>query len=171
MRRFHGPAFYKLDDDPPPRGEGRTTSYLQSLRQSVGHQKIIMTGSVACINDQQGRVLLQKRKDNREWSFPGGGQEIGESATDTVRREVREEMGLDIKPQRLIGIYTAPEFDKRYPNGDQAQTFTSFFECSCVGGEMMVQDDEVHDAGWFDTGDLPPLQRCCAVKMRDAILR
>jgi ADP-ribose pyrophosphatase YjhB (NUDIX family) len=144
-------------------------SYAEWLRGRVGHQKIFVTASAAFVRDRLGRVLLQKRRDNCEWGFPGGAQELGESATDTVRRETREEMAVTIRPERLIGIYSSSDFDKTYPNGDQAQTFTSFFDCRYVGGEIKKQDAEVLEAGWFDSGDIPPLQPCCAIKMRDAM--
>jgi 8-oxo-dGTP pyrophosphatase MutT (NUDIX family) len=134
----------------------------------VGHQKIISTGTAALIRDVQGRVLLQRRRDNRLWGFPGGGQELGESAADAVRREVREEVGLEIEPKRLIGIYTSPRFDRVYPNGDEIQMSVAFLECEVTGGALKMQEDEVLELGWFDLNDLPPMQNCCAAKAQDA---
>jgi len=127
-----------------------------------------MPGTAALIRDERGRVLLQKRRDNSMWAFPGGGMELGESATDTIRRKVCEELGLPVEPRRLIGIYSSSEFDQTYPNGDRVQMFISFFECKNLGGAVRMQEDEVLEVGWFDVNDLPPLQHCCAVKMQDA---
>ncbi len=143
-------------------------SYVSWLRQHIGHQKVILTGAAALIRDERGRVLLQKRSDNHLWGFPGGGQELGEHAHDTVRREVREEVGLEVEPKRLIGIYTSPSFDKLYPNGDQSQVFIAFFECEVRGGALQVQKSEVLEIGWFDLNDLPTMQPCCAMKAQDA---
>ena len=142
--------------------------YVSWLRQHVGHARIIGNSSAACIRDEQGRVLLQRRLDNGLWGFPGGMQELGESAMDCVRREVREEVGLDVEPRRLIGIYTSPNFDKVYPNGDQVQMNISFFEGDIIGGGLKMQEDEVIDIRWFDMNDLPPMQACCEVKAADA---
>ncbi|MBI5301419.1 MAG: NUDIX domain-containing protein [Chloroflexi bacterium] len=169
VERYRGQAFFELDEDRevPHRNGNNTQSYAQWIRQSIGRQKFIISGTAALIRDDRGHVLLQKRRDNSLWGFPGGAIELGESATDAVRRETCEEMGLDVEPQRLIGIYTASEFDKTYPNGDQVQMFISFFECQVVGGAIRMQADEVLDVGWFDLDDLPPMQHCCAVKARD----
>ena len=59
------------------------------------------------------RVLVQNRVDP-DWSgytFPGGHVEKGESFTDAVIREVREETGLTIEAPRLCGIKDWPEED------------------------------------------------------------
>jgi len=167
---FCGPAFFEIEQDrlAPHRNGNDTHSYAQWLRQHIGQQKFIISGTAALIRDERGRALLQKRRDNSLWGFPGGAMELGESATDAIRREVCEEMGLDVAPQRLIGIYTSPEFDKVYPNGDQVQMFISFFECRVIGGAIKMQEDEVLETGWFGLDDLPPMQHCCAVKARDA---
>jgi mutator protein MutT len=143
-------------------------SYIGWLRKYVGHQKVIITGAAGLIRDAQGRVLLQKRRDNGLWGFPGGMQELGETAMDAVRREVREEVGLVVEPKRLIGIYTSPDFDRVYPNGDQSQMSISFFECQVLGGDLKMQEEEVLEIGWFDLDHLPPMIACCAAKAKDA---
>ncbi len=170
-QNFRGEAFFVLEEDRgvTPTNGNHPQSYAQWLRQYIGHTKFILSGTAALIRDERGRVLLHKRSDNHLWGFPGGAMELGESVADTVRREVREEVGLQVEPHRLIGIYTASEFDKTYPNGDQVQMFISFFECRVIGGAIQMQEAEVLEVGWFDLNDLPPMQHCCAVKARDAL--
>jgi hypothetical protein len=76
---------------------------------------------------------------------------------------------LQVEPKRLVGVYTSPDFDRCYPNGDQAQLFAAFFECAVIGGELKMQEEEVLEIGWFDLDDaLPPMIPCCAAKARDA---
>lgn len=74
------------------------TSYIGKLREKVGAQKIIVTSAAACVRDEKGRVLLQERRDNLLWGFPGGVQELGERTDVTVQREVFEETGLKVVP-------------------------------------------------------------------------
>ena len=66
-----------------------------------------------CMVTDGTRVLVQNRVDP-DWSgytFPGGHVEKGESFTDAVIREVREETGLTIEAPRLCGIKDWPEED------------------------------------------------------------
>jgi 8-oxo-dGTP pyrophosphatase MutT (NUDIX family) len=57
------------------------------------------------IVDNQGRALLIQRRDNGHWEPPGGVLEHGETIEEALRREVREETGLEINPGPLSGIY------------------------------------------------------------------
>jgi 8-oxo-dGTP diphosphatase len=50
------------------------------------------------ITDDHGHALLVQRRNNHHWEPPGGVLELGESIEDGLRREVREETGLDIEP-------------------------------------------------------------------------
>jgi len=165
LRQFNGDALF---DPPANRDAVNTMNYVAYLRQFVGHAKIILPGAAGMIRDANGRVLLQRRRDNGLWGFPGGLLELGESATDTVIREFREEVGLDIEPIRLVGVYTSPRFDRAYPNGDTSQLFASFFECRVIGGELRAQESEVLELGWFDLDNLPPMVACCQAKAHDA---
>jgi ADP-ribose pyrophosphatase YjhB (NUDIX family) len=59
----------------------------------------------AVIIDKHDRVLVVQRRDNGKWEIPGGILELDESIHDGVRREVEEETGLLIEPERLTGVY------------------------------------------------------------------
>src|SRR5258708_12207090 len=59
----------------------------------------------AVITDDHDRALLIQRADNGHWEPPGGVLELGETVEDGLRREVREETGLDIEPVALTGVY------------------------------------------------------------------
>jgi len=59
----------------------------------------------AVIVNAEGSVLLIQRRDNGKWEPPGGVLELDEQITAGLRREVREETGLDVEPERLTGVY------------------------------------------------------------------
>lgn len=59
----------------------------------------------AIIVDDDGRVLMTQRRDNGKWEPPGGVLELDEPILDGVRREVLEETGLQVEPDRLTGVY------------------------------------------------------------------
>lgn len=165
LRQFRGEALF---DVPEKSDTTITQNYVTYLRRFIGHAKVILPGAAGMVRDENGRVLLQRRRDNGLWGFPGGLLDLGESVTNTVMREFREEVGLDVEVKRLIGVYTSPKFDRSYPNGDTSQLFASFFECQIVGGELRRQESEVLELGWFDLEDLPPMVACCQAKAHDA---
>jgi 8-oxo-dGTP diphosphatase len=85
----------------------------------------------AVIIDDQGRALLIQRRDNRHWEPPGGVLELDEAIEDGLRREVREETGLEVEPGPLTGVY------KNMVRGVVALVF----RCKPVGGDLTVSDE------------------------------
>lgn len=83
------------------------------------------------VTDDHGRALLVQRRDNHHWEAPGGVLELGESIEDGVRREVREETGLDVEPVALTGIY------KNMNRGIIALVF----RCKTTGGQLGTSDE------------------------------
>jgi 8-oxo-dGTP diphosphatase len=65
--------------------------------------------SAAVIQDAEGRLLLVRKAGTTAFMQPGGKPEPGESAGETLRRELREELGLELVPSDLrpLGSYTA----------------------------------------------------------------
>ncbi|MHA1593836.1 MAG: NUDIX domain-containing protein [Candidatus Baldrarchaeia archaeon] len=70
----------------------------------------------AIIRLEDGRIVLIKRKNppfEGWWALPGGIVEYGERVEDAVKREAWEETGIDIKIEKLVGIYSDPNRDPR----------------------------------------------------------
>ena len=133
------------------------SDYLTWLRGHIGPRKTLLAYATAVIRDDQGRVLFQQRADFKDdwWGLPGGLLELGESFTQCVQREAREETGYHVAPVRMIGLYAAPEFDVRYPNGDEVQQFTLALECHIVGGQPQIDAAEVVRQDFFDLDAAP----------------
>jgi 8-oxo-dGTP diphosphatase len=55
--------------------------------------------------NEEGKVLVVQRRDTGKWEIPGGVLELDESIHDGLRREVREETGIEITPGALTGVY------------------------------------------------------------------
>ena len=133
---------------------------------------MIRPGVAAVIFTPEG-VLLQRRDDNGLWGLPGGGVEPGESVTQALVREVREETGLEVEPRRLIGVYSAPEHHQiiTYPDGNVIHYVSSVFECAITGGTLTCGVESL-DLGWFDPEVLPadvmPISR---IRIHDALAR
>jgi 8-oxo-dGTP diphosphatase len=113
----------------------------------------------AVIVDDHGRALLIQRRDNGKWEPPGGVLELGESIEDGLRREAREETGLDIEPIALTGVY------KNMARGIIALVF----RCKITGGEPAVTD-ETTAYRWADEQTIRELSaEAFAIRMLDAL--
>ena len=88
--------------------------------------------------DSDNRVLVIRRDDNGRWEAPGGVLELDESFEDGVRREVREETGLQVDVEQLTGVY------KNLSRGIVALVF----RCRPVAGEVHPTD-EAQDVRWM----------------------
>ncbi len=97
---------------------------------------------------QNERILLTLREDFEVWCLPGGGIDPGESFGQAALRETREELGLDVRLTRLVGLYSRPGW---YGAG----TYVALFAAEIIGGEMRLQPEEVLEARWFSRDNLP----------------
>src|SRR3990172_7705955 len=92
----------------------------------------------AIISWTDGRLVLIRRKYppfEAMWALPGGFVEIGESIETAIRREVKEECGIDIELVGIHGVYSAPGRDPR------GHTVSVVFAAFYVGGELTGSDD------------------------------
>jgi mutator protein MutT len=100
--------------------------------------------SVALI-EQSGKILVARRKEGaflgNYWELPGGGMQDGESPEECVVREVREETGLDVRPEAHVGV-----FDHDYP--ELTVEIHAYF-CRPLGGEARaLASAEIAWIGW-----------------------
>lgn len=125
----------------------------------------------AVIFDDAGRLLLMHRSDNDHWTIPGGNLEIGESVTQALRREVREETGLDVSVGPLVGVYSDPAVYQiaSYPNGALVHYVNLCFRCVPAGG-VLTGSDEGQELGFFALDQLPtPLLLSNRARIQDAL--
>jgi ADP-ribose pyrophosphatase YjhB (NUDIX family) len=109
----------------------------------------IVVAVTAFVQDDQGRILMIRRTDNDLYAIPGGGQEIGETITQTVVREVKEETGIDVEVTGLIGIYSDPGHVIAFSDGEVRQEFSVCFRAHPVGGQLATSD-ESSEVLWVD---------------------
>lgn len=129
--------------------------YIQHLRSMVGNEKVIMVVAGAFIFDEENRILMQKRSDNGQWGVPGGFMELGESVVDTAKREVYEETGLLLGELELFGVYSGPQYDKTFSNGDQVALVQISFTCKRYSGDLVESNRESIQNKFFPLEELP----------------
>ena len=134
------------------------SDYLRDLRALVGSRLLLLPGVAAIVRDAEHRVLFIRRADNGEWGLPAGAIDPGETPTEAVAREVREETGLDVRPSRVAGVFGGPGFRVRYENGDEAEYTVIVFDCEVVGGTLSPADGEALELRYFAPHEAPELQ-------------
>jgi ADP-ribose pyrophosphatase YjhB (NUDIX family) len=72
---------------------------------------IVAVGGI--VENENGEILLVKTR-NGGWVFPGGQVEVGENLEDALKREIKEESGIDINVTNLIGVYSNTGIHKWY---------------------------------------------------------
>jgi 8-oxo-dGTP pyrophosphatase MutT (NUDIX family) len=101
----------------------------------------LVVAASAVVTDDEGRVLLQRRKDNRLWALPGGGMEMTDSLPGAAVREVKEETGLDVEITGLVGTYTDPRHIIAYSDGEVRRQFNVCFTARIIGGSLAISDE------------------------------
>jgi len=97
----------------------------------MANQPKFKIGVFGIILDDQNRILLCHRTDRDLWNLPGGGMEKGETPWQGVVREVKEETGLEIKVEKMTGVYSKPDQDM----------IAFAFLCTITGGNMMLTNE------------------------------
>lgn len=119
-------------------------------------------GAAAIILNDLDQVLLVKHSYGPlNWELPGGGAEAKESIVDTALREVREETGLQVIAQHLVGIYYEHETDMHH----------FVIRCTTSGSALTFQpNSEISDCAYWSPTDLPrPISDFTIQRIKDAV--
>ncbi|WP_379138338.1 NUDIX domain-containing protein [Paenibacillus sp. sgz500958] len=103
--------------------------------------------AAALIYDESREKVLMVRNqtgDSSYWSLPGGAVESGETLEEAVKREAKEETGLEVA---MISLHSLREV---FFAGNQHHAFLFTFEAKIIGGEINVSDPdkEILDVQW-----------------------
>jgi 8-oxo-dGTP pyrophosphatase MutT (NUDIX family) len=131
--------------------------YLRRLRSKIGHDLLLLPSVAAVIRDTEGRILLQEKSSGEGWSLPAGAIEPGETPEQAIRREVREETGLLVRPQEIIGVFGGGEFRYIYPSGDEVEYTVILYRCVPTGTSLDKLDPETRSLKYFAEGEMPRL--------------
>lgn len=133
------------------------SEYYRNLRGKAGTGLLMMPSVAAVIRDEQGGILLIRKKGEILWGLPAGAIEPGETPSRALRREVFEETGLMVTPEQIIGVFGGEKYRYEYSNGDQVEYTVIVFECSIVKGMLRSMDGEAEELGFFKEEELPEI--------------
>jgi 8-oxo-dGTP diphosphatase len=126
-----------------------TVSRLPTSQDAVRRNPRITADGIV-VSDS--KILLVRRKFNPfegRYALPGGFVEYGEKVDECAIREVREETGLKVSINRLLGVYSAPDRDPR------GHTVTIVFVLNVEGGALA--DSVETKAEWVPLKNIPSL--------------
>jgi ADP-ribose pyrophosphatase YjhB (NUDIX family) len=108
------------------------------LARDVGYQSA-KVGADAAIFDADGRVLLVLRTDDETWGLIAGWVEPGETPTDTVVREVREEVDLTVTAYDLVDVIGRPAGTQYGPHA----VVSVLYHCAVAPGPVTVSHESL----------------------------
>ena len=105
---------------------------------------------VKCVIQYQNKLLFVRHSyGTGRWTFPGGKIKSDESAETAVKREVQEELGIELHAVVDFGEI----YNEIYHKKDTITCFTARVE----NEEFKVDGEEIIEAKWFSIDDLPPM--------------
>lgn len=111
------------------------------------------------LDDNSSRVLLIQRRDNGHWEPPGGVLELDETIEDGLRREIKEETGVDITVDQLTGVY------KNMTRG----IVNLVFRCAALT-DALPSTAEASSVAWFPVSEVVYLMTpAYAARVTDAV--
>ncbi|HEY1351259.1 MAG TPA: NUDIX hydrolase [Ktedonobacteraceae bacterium] len=102
--------------------------------------------SVSALIFDGERILLAHRRAIDWWNLPGGALDPGETVDEALRREVREETGLEVAVGQLVGVYSKPL---------KREIVLSFLCQVNAGTSGQSLDDDIDESRYFALDALP----------------
>ncbi len=113
-----------------------------------------MVGAGALIHKGHKILLVKRRNEPNKgrWALPGGLVELGESVEDAVRREVKEEVGLDVRLEGLLDVLDDIHYDRE---GRTRYHYILVDYLAAPHGGRLKLNSESAESRWFDPAEVP----------------
>ncbi len=129
--------------------------FVAGLRAKVGTDLLLLPAVALAVFDDRDRLLLARHLDSGAWATIGGAMDPGETPEQAAVRELAEETGLRASIEGLVGVYGGPGFEVTYEDGARASYVVAVFAARLDGGDVVLQEDELVEHGWFDREEAP----------------
>ncbi len=115
----------------------------------VKYSNPLPTADVVIHDEKRGIILIRRKNPPLGMALPGGFIEEGESAEHAAVREMKEETGLDVRLEGILGVYSWPLRDMR------CHTLTTVFVGRCTDPDALHAGDDASEAAFYDPDHLP----------------
>ncbi|AEN05236.1 NUDIX hydrolase [halophilic archaeon DL31] len=105
--------------------------------------------TIAAVLNDDDRMLLVYDENMDAWDVPGGTIFESETLSEGVVREVREEAGVDIVPDRPHSFVEVVTTDGERTMGFNVVGFAAEAQSTTVGTDLGVEDESISEAAWF----------------------
>jgi ADP-ribose pyrophosphatase YjhB (NUDIX family) len=102
--------------------------------------------------------VRRNRFDAPLWGLVAGGVEDDETLDQALRREVREETGLEVEAYDFFGTFSDPSRIAHYPDGNIMQVLSLVYRVNVGDVSRLRTSDESTDLRFFHTHELPPVE-------------
>ena len=123
----------------------------------IPREKLEFRPSVYAIIVHEGRMLLVKSRSSGLLALPGGGVDLGEPMGEALKREVREETGIEVAVNSSL-LHFSEQFFYYDPKDEAFHSFLFVFACTPLSFDMVsnaeVNDEETIEPRWYDIDDL-----------------
>lgn len=99
-------------------------------------------------------LMVKETYGDALWTVPGGYADVGDSPSEAIIREVREETGYEVRPVKLTAVY---DIDKQGQPERPFSLYRLFFFCEIIGGRPIEGNNEIEAVDFFFLHKLPPL--------------
>jgi len=130
------------------------SGYIRTIREKIGHDPLLICGASVIVYEN-GKVLLQKRKDDGCYGYIGGCVELYEEVEQAAKREMFEETGLTALKLELFDVFSGEDMIHIYPNKDKVSIVDIVFICIDFTGDIITSTNETTDCKWFSIDNLP----------------
>ncbi len=123
----------------------------------MGKDLLFMPSVAAIIRNDLNEILFIRKKGESIWGLPAGAIEIGEAPAEAVIREVCEETGLIVVPDKIAGVFGGNKYRYEYSNGHKVEYLAIVFECRITEGLRGETDGEVAEFQFYKEDQIPEI--------------
>ena len=131
---------------------------LDGTIKKIAKDRLILRPAAYALIVQEGKLLLLKMRHNGKYHLPGGGIHIGERMQETLKREVREETGMEISVGQFLRFEEV--FFYYDPSGKAYHGLHFYFICRSktlkLPADEEVDDESAEQPRWVEIHSLHP---------------